>query len=287
MGYRFKNAELLRSILAITLLFTPAVSCASIDTIPWEELTDKDMSPLGRAALSFDRDSWRHAETGHFVYHFIDEKMAEAVYFHAEAYYKWIKDFFGVTEDKWSRKSRVFVFTDEKMWSEFLDRARQARGPGAFTNGWELFICRKPYWLSPRYSLAHELSHVIAFRFLEGPIPLFLDEGFASFAASQLLKMQLERTDYEYHPLKLLSEEEYIPLVDAAGMTRYPGNREVFYREGEWFVRFLTFTYGHERFYEFMRAMAKGGDFKSSLEGVYGVDMDSIEKRFMSYSLSG
>lgn len=287
MKYLFKKIAVLSIFSIIPIALAGSLSFASVDMLAWEDLSDKDMSPIGRAALSMDKDKWKHAETEHFIYHFTDEKGSETVYFHAEAYYKWIKDFFGIKKDSWVKKNQVFIFTGEDMWQDFLARVNKPHGPGAFTTGWELFIYRRPYWASPRYSLAHELTHVIVFRFLEGPIPLFLDEGFASFAASQLLKMQLEQSDYDHRPLKLLSEKEYVPLSQIAAMERYPDEREVFYREGEWFVRFLVFTYGQPRFYEFMRAIAKGGAFRYSIEHVYEDDLDSIEKKFISYSLSG
>lgn len=279
---------MLKPIILSAILINLAVSPLSADvtTVTFEELSDKDISPDGRAALSFDRERWRHSETEHFVYHFIDVKAADTVLVHAEIYYKWIKDFFGITEDAWAKKNHIFIFTDRSMWDAFLDRMNSARHPNAYTSGWELFIYRSPHWISSRFSLSHEITHVIAFRFLEGPIPLFLNEGFSSFVASQLIKMQLGQEDYEHRPLSPLANADYIPLAEITEMASYPENVEIFYREGEWFVRFLAFTYGREKFYEFLRASAAGEDLKRAIERIYGDDLDKMEEAFKAYAVN-
>jgi len=99
---------------AVSILRTPIASPSEIMTVNWSDISDKDISPSGKAALSFEAGLWKHAETEHFVYHFTDDKEAETIYVHAETYYKWIKDFFGVAKDEWSKKSHVFVFTNEE-----------------------------------------------------------------------------------------------------------------------------------------------------------------------------
>ncbi len=285
-----KMAGKIIALLAVisTLMSSQALPPAysDIDTVSWEDLSDTDISPQGRVALTFDKDLWKHAQTGHFIYHFTDAKASETVYFHAEVYYKWIKDFFGVTEDSWKKKSHIFIFTEEKTWNDFKAGVKHEGEAAAFTNFWELFMLREPLWTSPRRSLAHEITHVVLFRFADGPVPLFLNEGFACFAASQLLKMQLEVNNYQPAPLKPLSAGEYIPLATIAAMTRYPEEDvNVFYAEAEWFARFIVFTYGKEKFYDLLRAVSKGGDFITSAEKVCGIDLDGLEDKFKAYAL--
>jgi len=82
------------------------------------------MSPEGKSALSLNEGLWKHAETAHFVYHFTDEKDARTVYLHAEAYYEWIKNFLGVEQDPWKKKSHIFVFSDKADWQKFNQRVR-------------------------------------------------------------------------------------------------------------------------------------------------------------------
>jgi len=281
-----KKSVPIAAFLFLILGITASIARTETDTIGWGELSDKDVSPWGRAALSLDKENWKHAETEHFIYHFMDDKPAETVLVHAEAYYKWIKDFFGVTGDSWKRKSHIFIFTDGPAWDDFMRRIKRPPERRSFTSGWELFIFREPHWVSPRQSLAHELTHVIVFRFMEGPLPLFLDEGISCFASSQLLKMQLESNNYAQYPIKPLTADEYIPIKDIVEITAYPAkNVEGFYLEGEWFVRFLAFTYGNEKFYAFSRAVAQGGDFQKSIEKVYEADFAAMEEKFKRYAI--
>lgn len=256
-----------------------------IDVVAWEDLSDRDISPEGRAALSLYKSAWKHAQTGHFVYHFTDERSAETVYVHAEIYYKWIKDFFGVSEDRWAKKNHIFIFSGEESWKEFLKRLKRPDYPEAFTTGWELFIERKPLWVSPRTSLAHELTHVIVFKFAEGPLPLFLNEGFANYVSRQLVGMQLDNAGYRLPYLEPIPEDAYIALKEISAMDSYPAGRTaVFYNESEWLVKFLISRYGKEKFYELLKKNAAGEDFGKSLEVVCGVSRDDAEADFREYS---
>ena len=285
---------MIKNILIVLAVFSSFSFCeadfayaSEIPVIEPEGLSDKDMSPTGKAALSFDKDLWKHAESAHFVYHFTDNKEAETIYINAEVYYEWIKELFGVKEDKWSKKNHIFIFSDEKVWKEFNGRIKSKMEGDAFTNGWELFIYRNPYWLAPKRSLAHEITHVVIFRFLDGPLPLFLNEGFAEFISARALAMQLQKSEYEIRPLQLIAESEFIPLKELINMDSYPqGRTDVFYRESGLLARFLIFNYGNEKFYELLREASKGEDFQKLVSSIYEIDLDSLEGKFKAYALS-
>ena len=105
-------------------LFLPSFSFASlpVKAVDWNDLKDRNVSADGRTALQMNRDAWKHAETEHFIYHFRDEKQAETVLVHAEAYYQWIKDVFGVASDPSKVKCQVYIFEDKALWEEFKGR---------------------------------------------------------------------------------------------------------------------------------------------------------------------
>ena len=266
-------------LLIITCCAAPLSSAGEIPTIEWGSLRDKDISPEGKAALSTG-GPWAHAETDHFIYHFTDAKLAETVHIHAEVYYKWIKDFFGIAKDRWAKKSHIFIFTDEKAWNDFLIRIRRSRAE-AFTSGWELFIYRAPHWAAPRWSLAHEITHVILFRFLSGPIPLFLNEGFAEYVSWRVLEMQLDGSGYAIAPIKPIPQKDFIRLKELAGMETYSeGRMQTFYRESALLVRFLVFNYKNEKFYELLRRTSDGEGFQKALAAIYETDLETIEQKF-------
>lgn len=209
--------------LFLVLLLTVSLSSASwAGTVSWNELSDRDISPQGRAALSVERERWLHSESEHFIYHFRDEKLADTFFVYAEHYYSWIKELFGVERDLWSKKWHIFVFEDKTEWEAFKKRVGQGQGAEAFTTGWELFIFRNPFWLAPQKTLAHELTHLIVFRFLDGPIPLFLNEGISEYISFKAIAQKANGDEYNVRVFKKIPAGLWIDCSSLASMTEYP-----------------------------------------------------------------
>lgn len=159
---------------------------------------------------------------------------------------------------------------------------------GGFTDGWELFMYRNPFWLAPRQVLAHELTHIILFRFLEGPIPLFLNEGFADYVSFRAISTQFEGNEYNVRLVELVPPDQYIPLQELAGMTYYPQTRDGvinYYRESELLVRYLVTTYGNEKFYSFLHGMSTGETFKKMIQKTYELDLRDFEEKFKAFAI--
>lgn len=284
-----KTAPLAAAALAVFLIVFPSNSLyAAIPETEWRDLSDKDMSPLGKAALSLDKELWKHAESDHFVYHYTDAKEAEMLYKASEIYYLWVKDMFGVETDQWKKKGQIFIFETEDQWKAFKKKVKTEMTGDAFTNGWELFIYRNPFWLAPKKTLAHELTHVIVFRFLDGPIPLFLNEGFAEFISYKAMAMHADGDEYRVRKMTFMDEKDFTSL-DALISTRdYPKDKEeLFYQESELFVRHLILGQGSKKFYAFMKSVSGGEDVQDALKTVYGFDLEDFEKKFHHYALTG
>ncbi len=270
----------------LVFVFPASLLCAApIPTISFDELSDKDISPAGRAALSESKGLWKHAETDHFIYHFTDEKEAETITIYAELYYQWVKELFGVTVDPWKKKSQIFVFQDKEVWHHFNERIQSSLEGDAFTTGWELFIYRAPFWLSPKKTLAHEITHIIVFRFLEGPIPLFLNEGFAEFVSYRAIATGFGGNEYNVRVLQLIEPEKVIPLGDLAKMKTYPAAVETFYQESELLVRFLILTYNSRNFYTLLHEVSKGRDFTGEIKKIYDLDLSALEEKFKDFAV--
>lgn len=281
----------MRGVAAVFLALscaTPAWCASILPTVDWDELSDRDVSPEARAALASDAGPWWHAESRHFIYHFVDAKAAETVLVHAEETYDWVKELFGVSEDAWSKKVHVFIFEKKDAWERFTERAGPGTHPGAFTTGWELFQYRDPYWLAPQYTLAHELTHVVAFRFLRGPIPLFLNEGIAEYVATRAAARQTGGDQYAVRSFALIPEAEYIPLAELSSFRNYPsGDRlKTFYVESERLVRFLALERKGD-FYAFLRDVSAGTAWDRALERHYHLDATAVETEFRRYALTG
>ncbi len=285
--------SLRKGFVLFLILCSPIILCfkvADASTIPlveWEDLSDKDVSPQAKLAVTQEKELWRHAETDHFIYHFKDPKEAETIYIHAEIYYQWVKELFQVTEDSWKKKAHIFVFEDEKVWQAFNSKAGPVLEGDAFTTGWELFIYRNPFWLAPKKTLAHEITHVIVFRFLDGPIPMFLNEGFAEFVSTRAVSTQFGGNEYDVRTLKLLEQSEYISLEELTTLRSYPEGRiKTFYRESELLVRFLIVNFDKGNFYLLLRAVSKGKPFREALEEIYHLDLAGLEEPFKTYAIA-
>lgn len=280
----------MRHLLSFILLFlsvTPSFYSASpIKTVEWRELSDRTLTDLGQRALGVYGDAWQHAETEHFVYHFHDPKEAQTVLVHAEAYYGWVKQLFGVREDKQKRKSHVFVFEDREVWKSFNARSpEKLPGAEAFTNGFELFLYREPFYLEPQRVLAHEITHLVLFRFVKGSVPLFLNEGFAEFMATKAIAMKAGGDDYSVRTFQPIAPQDFIPVKELAAMTGYPAGRETaYYRQSELLARFLILNHGSEKFYELLNRTAGGEAFEKAVQAVYGMDPKAFSDRFKAYA---
>lgn len=270
------------SILGLFFTLFCAASYAT-QLIEWEDLSAPPKSKTSATALTF-ADNWKHTESSHFIYHFITEKTAESITTYAEIYYDWIKDLFGITNDAWDTKVQVFVFEEEPKWREFVAKTGGLLEGQAFTDGEELFIYRTPFWLSPRQTLAHEMTHVLVYRFIKGRLPLFLNEGFAEYVSYKTLATHFGGNQYELRTANKIAASDYIPLKTLTTLNAYPKeNIKNFYKESELLVRFLVEKGNGKDFYRFLQMIAGNGDFSRTLEEVYGLDLDRLEEEFKTF----
>ncbi len=271
------------------LVVSPSLSESPVKLVDWRDLSDRDISSDGRTALQVNRDLWKHAETMHFVYHFRDEKEAQTVYVHAEAYYQWIKEMFGITEDRWTVKCHVYIFEDKVFWKEFNKQpGERLPGAEAYTNGTELFIYREPFYLEPQKALAHEITHIVVHRFLKGTLPLYLNEGFAEFMSYKAIALQADGNEYNFRTIAMIPEENFIPLNELAAMKNYPQTqeeKETFYHESELFARYLILNHDRKKFYSLLERSASGASLDEALKEIYGTDLATLAHKFRTYAV--
>ncbi len=273
----------------LALVVTCSICSASkIPDMDWKDLTDKKLTETGQAALKMYGDAWHHAETEHFVHHFYDAKEAETIFVHAEVTYQWVKEMFGAPADEKSGKSHIFVFDDKEIWRSFKERtSEKLPGAEAFTNGSELFIYREPFWLEPQRVLAHEITHLVLARFIDGKVPLFLNEGFAEFMATKAIAMKADGNDFNVRTFRLVPERELIPLDELSDLKTYPPEKtEVFYRQSELLARFLILNYSPQNFYALLRDTAGGSPFGEAVQKIYSMDLETFESKFRHYAMA-
>lgn len=255
-----------------------------------EQIRDRELSALGTKALSIRPETWKHGETQNFVLHFHDSTAAQAVASESEFYYRAIAKELERDTTRWERKGHIFVFESDEDWREFRGIGGLEPWTGGIHAQGELFLPRDSKRKWKGNALAHELTHLIVFRFYGGGVPLWLNEGLAEYTATRWYASYWRARNYRAHPVSMaVPPADYIPLAKLTAMVSYPaGDREViaFYSEAERLVRFLSAADKH-RFSEFLQAMAQGARFESALDKAFGTrffNVEALEKAFQPYA---
>ncbi len=264
-----------------------SLSSKSVATISWDKLSDTDISGKGKLAFTFKPETWKHTETEHFVYHFMDEKKASMAWIHSEAFYSWIKDFLGSPETPGVKKSHIFLFEDKTTWTAFRRKAKPVLFEAVgFTDGKELFMYIDPFWLSPKKVLAHELTHIILLQFLKGTIPLSLNEGLAEFVGYRMLAVAYEGDEYTIRTVQLVPKSSFIDTEKLLSYKNYPKNEiATYYDESQLLVRFLVTTYGGDRFYKLLVELSHGSPMKETFEKIYETSFEKLSSDFKATAI--
>jgi hypothetical protein len=261
--------------LAAGLAVLPRLAAESIaeeglKEVPLRELSSNTFNFYGRSALALNPDSFRHAESANFTYHYFDPVTAKQVAVEAEFFFRVIAADLGREGEAVEKKAHIFMLPD-KEWAEFKRGAQLDPWTGGMHTGNELFIPREGE--RPQGpTLGHEVAHLVVDRFFGDHIPLWLNEGYAEYISGVLYAAYYRARKYVSKPrFASMGIDDYIPVERLTAMTAYPANeREVaaFYVESRKLVTFLQ-QRGKEPFRVFFGAMAKGNSFDSALQSAY------------------
>jgi hypothetical protein len=135
-------------------------------------------------------------------------------------------------------------------------------------------------WLDKR-TLAHEITHLVMYRFVGPGVPLWLNEGFAEYTGMKCYATFLRTRGYAAKPVtRMVSETAYIPLPTLTGYTAYPSDPVqvgTFYRQSERLVRFLA-AKDKSRFLKLLEEISKGARFESALQRNFGLIFSSVNQ---------
>lgn len=262
---------------------------AGLAEVTFAQLTDQHLTALGQTALAIRPAEWKHAETANFVYHFFHGFVATPVSVEAEFYYRVIAQELRRDTSSWERKSQIFIFENVADWRAFQEHAQLDPWTAGIHAGDCLFIQRDPEYKFKGRTLGHETAHLVVHRFFGSGVPLWLDEGYAEYAAIRGYASFLRARGYSAKPSsELLALVDFIPLKTLSELLAYPTEIQkvrAFYVESEKLVRFLSAT-DPAQFLVFFDALAKGHRFESALGKSYGSrfpSLDALEGEFKKY----
>jgi hypothetical protein len=254
-------------------------------------LSDRNLTPLGQAAMSIRPDEWKHAESPNFVYHYFNSFIAAPVSVEAEFYYRVIAKELSKDTTQWERKSHIFIFETDEDWAAFQRKGALDPWTGGIHAQGSLFIQRNPKLKFKGNTLGHEVTHLVIERFFGAGVPLWLNEGYAEYASTICYAAFNRARGYAARPTsRSVPAGLYFPVAQLANLLSYPQDTvqvAVFYSESERLVRFLS-SADKGGFNAFLEAMAKGNRIETALNKGFGsrfINLEVLERDFKSYAI--
>jgi hypothetical protein len=248
----------------------------------WAQLSDREVSDWGQAALAIRPAKWKHGETAHFIIHYA--RFGQLIATRSEKFYGRIRQFFGNRPDLFQgRKSHIFAVHDPNDWRTFVQQVGLSESTRGVTRGNEFFYFTQGERTEFDYEgrvQAHEMTHLIFNRFFAGRLPLWLNEGVAEYFA--------QRTNIAEFRRYMRASQRFDPdrLFDSGA---YPANQielAAFYAEAAAVVDFLTFTPERRALLPQCIDAVAGGGGLAAVVSTYGYrDVADFKKAYERYRL--
>ena len=281
------------SIFAMSILFATAAvaqinESSSLPEIEFSQLSQRDPNPLGEKALAIHPEQWKHAETEHFIYHFVHSYAATPVSVEAEFHYRVIAKELERDQPAGDVKSHIYIFERPEEWQQFQVFGNLEPWSGGIHSAGSLFVQRNPAYKFSNNLLGHEIVHLVLHRFYADGIPCWLNEGFAQFISKDAHASYERARGYISKPHSdAIAPQDLIPLSVLTAATHPFSDRvHIFYDESERLVRFLAAT-DKPAFLALLDALARHQPFESALPRSYPgkfANTASLEEKFRDYA---
>lgn len=274
--------------MAVAQLPTPTPGLNALPEVEFLRLSQTDPNLLGQKALAINPKQWKHGETEHFIYHFVDSFVVTPLSVEAEFHYRVVAKELRREQPTGDTKSHIYIFQQPADWQQFQSAGKLEQWTGGIHSRGSLFILRNPAYKFSGSLLGHEISHLVLHRFYPDGIPCWLDEGFAQYVSKGAQASYQRARNYiaKVHS-QAVAADDLIPLAKLIEMTYPPSDRvETFYDESERLVRFLAST-DKANFLIFLDALARHQPFESALIQSYGgkfLTSAALEEKFREYA---
>jgi hypothetical protein len=281
-------ALMIVSILGAAAEDSPITGLNSLPEVEFSQLSQRDPNPLGEKALAVHPGQWKHAETEHFIYHFVHSYVATPVSVEAEFHYRVIAKELERDQPPTDTKSHIYIFERPEEWQQFQMFGKLEPWSGGIHSAGSLFIQRNPAYKFSNNLLGHEIVHLVLHRFYTDGIPCWLDEGFAQYISKDAHAAYERARGYIAKPhSEAIAPQELIPLAALVAMTHPPSDRVAsFYDESERLVRFLAAT-DKPSFLALLDTLARHQPLETVLPRLYGGKFGNItmlEEKFREYA---
>jgi len=256
--------------------------------VEFSSLSQRDPNPLGEKALALHPEQWKHGETEHFIYHFIDGYVVTPISVEAEFHYRVVAMELQREQPPGDTKAHIYVFQTPADWQQFQTVGRLEKWTGGIHSQGSLFLLRDPAYKFSSNTLGHEIAHLVLHRFYADGIPCWLNEGFAQYVSKGAQASYRRARGYDARPRsQAIARQDVIPLATLVAMTQPPSDHvETFYNQSERLVRFLAST-DKANFLLLLDALARHQPFDSALLRTYPgkfATVSAFEEQFRDYA---
>ncbi len=281
------------SIFAMSILFGASAvaqinQSSSLTEVEFSQLSQRDPNPLGEKALAIHPEQWKHAETEHFIYHFVHSYVATPVSVEAEFHYRVIAKELEREQPAGDIKSHIYIFERPEEWQQFQVFGKLELWSGGIHSEGSLFFQRNPAYKFSDNLLGHEIVHLVLHRFYADGIPCWLDEGFAQFVSKDAHASYERARGFVAKPhSEAISPQNLMPLNMLIAQTHPPSDHvRLFYDESERLVRFLAAT-DKPSFLSLLDALARHQPLEAVLPRLYSgkfASVAALEEKFREYA---
>jgi hypothetical protein len=288
----FLSALLIIHLISPAEAQSPAITPGlnALPEVEFSRLSQQDPNPLGAKALAINPQQWKHGETEHFVYHFVDSFVVTPISVEAEFNYRVVTKELQREAPAGNTKSHLYVFQKPEDWKQFQSAGKLEPWTGGIQSQGSLFIVRNPAYKFSDNSLGHEIAHLVLHRFYPDGMPLWLNEGFAQYVSKGARASYYRARNYNSKARsQTIESEKLFPLATLTTMSYPPADQvETFYDESEKLVRFLVAT-DKASFVSFLDAMGRHQPFETALFQTFStkfLNVSALEEKFREYASS-
>src|SRR5436190_10846103 len=116
----------------------------ALPEVEFSSLSQRDPNPLGEKALALHPEQWKHGETEHFIYHFVNSFVVTPISVEAEFHYRVVTKELQREPPTANTKSHLYIFQKPADWQQFQSAGKLEPWTGGIQSQGSLFIVRDP-----------------------------------------------------------------------------------------------------------------------------------------------
>ena len=245
--------------------------------------------PFGpHGAEIIKRSPWKHAETDHFIVHFLGEAEARLTVQYIEGVYTVLTQLMNLDPQRAQAKSHVFVFP-EAEWQSYLKSHGHPAQLAGFAYKTELLLGASASQTDRADSikvLCHETTHALVARWYPArKPPLWMNEGLAEYIAIRTMRTKgvafAGKTRDEAQTRMLGKPDANMDIERLFTRVRYgngtsPDRLAAFYSNSQKCVQVLFEKLPVEGFAKFFNTLSAGNQPEVALAAAFGKQCDSV-----------